>query len=95
MVNHANIRLPEPMGRWLRLIVVTPSTHRVHRSIARREHDANHGFNRAIRNRRFGVHVAQPVMGRAGTAIGLKPRQHGGPVRLGFTLALAFRRLRG
>lgn len=95
LFNHANIRLPEAVDRWLRLVIVTPDMHRVHHSIDRREHDANYGFNLAIWDRLFGVYVAQPARGHDGMTIGLRPYQHGEPARLGFTLALPFRRLRG
>jgi len=95
MFNHANIRLPLAVDRWLRLVIVTPDMHRVHHSVERREHDANYGFNLAILDRLFGVYVAQPAAGHDGMEIGLKPWRRGEPTRLGFTLALPFRRLRG
>jgi len=45
MFNHANLALPRPVDRLLRLFLVTPDMHRVHHSIHAEEHDSNYGFN--------------------------------------------------
>lgn len=95
MFNHANIRLSPRVDRWLRLVVVTPDMHRVHHSVHRHEHDANYGFNLSVWDRLFGVYIPQPEGGHEGMQIGLKPWRKGEPTRLGFALALPFRRLRG
>ncbi len=94
MFNHANVRMPGWLDRRLRLVVVTPDMHRVHHSVERREHDANYGFNLSVWDRLFGVYLAQPEKGHEGMEIGLKPWRRGEPVRLGFSLALPFRRLK-
>ena len=41
LFNHANIALPRPVDRVLRLFVVTPDMHRVHHSIDPRETNSN------------------------------------------------------
>ncbi len=41
MFNHANIRLPHPMDRVLRWVIVTPDMHRVHHSRLQVETDSN------------------------------------------------------
>lgn len=92
MFNHANIRLPERLDRWLRLFIVTPDMHRVHHSVDRREHDANFGFNLSVWDRLFGVYVAQPADGHEGMKIGLAPWRRGEPSRLWFSLGLPFRK---
>lgn len=94
MFNHANVRLPKPVDAALRLVVVTPDMHRVHHSVLRREHDANYGFNLSIWDRLFGCYVDQPAGGHHGMRIGLEPYQGEEPARLGWTLALPFRRMR-
>jgi sterol desaturase/sphingolipid hydroxylase (fatty acid hydroxylase superfamily) len=94
MFNHANIRLPKPVDAALRLVIVTPDMHRVHHSIRRAEHDANYGFNLSVWDRLFGVYVDQPAGGHQGMTIGLPPYQSDAPTRLGWSLALPFRRLR-
>lgn len=56
--HHANIALPERLDRGLRLIIVTPSMHKVHHSVLRAEHDSNYGsvfswWDRLFRTRRL------------------------------------------
>ena len=92
MFNHANVRLPARVDRWLRLAIVTPDMHRVHHSIHREEHDANYGFNLAIWDRLFGTYIAQPDAGHEGMAIGLAAHQNGAPSRFVWSLAFPFRR---
>lgn len=71
MFNHANVRLPLWLDRWLRLVVVTPDMHRVHHSVIRRETDSNFGFNLPWWDRLFGTYRAQPEKGHLGMKIGL------------------------
>ena len=71
MFNHGNIRLPEKMDRYLRLLVVTPDMHRVHHSVTIRETNSNFGFNFPWWDRLFGTYRAQPVAGHTGMTIGL------------------------
>jgi sterol desaturase/sphingolipid hydroxylase (fatty acid hydroxylase superfamily) len=94
LFNHANIRLPRGLDSALRLVIVTPDMHRVHHSVRRAEHDANFGFNLSVWDRLFGVYVDQPAGGHHGMTIGLPPYQSEAPARLGWSLALPFRRLR-
>lgn len=92
MFNHANIRLPQGVDRWLRLGVVTPDMHRVHHSIDRREHDANYGFNLAIWDRLFRTYVAQPRGGHTDMTLGLEGHQTAEPGALGWSLMFPFRK---
>ena len=41
-LEHANVRLPERIDRWLRTIFVTPDMHKVHHSCVQRETDSNY-----------------------------------------------------
>ncbi|WP_027260651.1 sterol desaturase family protein [Sedimentitalea nanhaiensis] len=43
--NHSNTRLPSKPDAVLRLVVVTPDMHRVHRSILPSETNSDFGFN--------------------------------------------------
>jgi len=70
--NHGNIRIPEALDRWLRLVVVTPDMHRVHHSILSRETNSNFGFNLPWWDRLCGTYRAQPEAGHGGMTIGLK-----------------------
>jgi sterol desaturase/sphingolipid hydroxylase (fatty acid hydroxylase superfamily) len=70
--NHGNIRIPEALDRWLRLVIVTPDMHRVHHSIIPRETNSNFGFNLSWWDRLFGTYRAQPEQGHMTMTIGLK-----------------------
>ena len=70
--NHGNIRIPEALDRWLRLVVVTPDMHRVHHSVIPRETNSNFGFNLPWWDRLCGTYRAQPEAGHGGMTIGLK-----------------------
>lgn len=92
MFNHANINVPRPLDRLLRLLIVTPDMHRVHHSVRRSEHDSNYGFNLSIWDRLFRTYTAQPKDGHTGMRIGLVPYQTPSPTKLGWSLWLPFRR---
>jgi sterol desaturase/sphingolipid hydroxylase (fatty acid hydroxylase superfamily) len=91
MFNHANVDLPRPLDRVLRLVLVTPDMHRVHHSVLRREHDSNYGFNLSVWDRLFGTYTPEPERGHADMTIGLAPYQDEAPARLGWSLTVPFR----
>ncbi|KJS15563.1 MAG: sterol desaturase [Hoeflea sp. BRH_c9] len=72
LFNHANIDLPRPVDRVLRLFVVTPDMHRVHHSIDPRETNSNYGFNLPWWDRLLGTYIAQPARGHKGMEIGIE-----------------------
>ena len=72
MFNHGNVRLPETLDRYLRLIVVTPDMHRVHHSIEDDETNSNFGFNLPWWDRLFGTYRAQPRAGHEDMTIGIR-----------------------
>jgi len=72
LFNHANIDLPRPLDRVLRLIVVTPEMHRVHHSVVPRETNSNYGFNLPWWDRLLGTYIAQPAKGHKGMEIGIE-----------------------
>lgn len=82
MFNHGNVRLPQRLDRWLRLVVVTPDMHRVHHSWLRHETDSNFGFNLPWWDRLFGTYRAQPEQGHLGMTIGLAQFRDPGELRL-------------
>ena len=71
MFNHSNVRLPAPVDRVLRLLIVTPDMHRVHHSVDPKEHHRNFGFCLSVWDRLFGSYVAAPAAGLANMQIGL------------------------
>jgi len=71
MFNHGNIRIPQPVDRLLRTVLVTPDMHRVHHSVVRQEMDSNFGFNLSWWYRIFRTYRAQPKAGHLEMIIGL------------------------
>ena len=82
MFNHANVRLPAGLDRWLRLIVVTPDMHRVHHSVIPKETNSNFGFNLPWWDRLFGTYIPQPRAGHEGMTIGIEQFREGRDQRL-------------
>jgi len=72
MFNHSNVRMPAPVDRIVRLLVVTPDMHRVHHSIVRTETNSNFGFNFPWWDRLFGTYRAQPAAGHDSMTIGVE-----------------------
>ena len=70
--NHGNIRIPQTLDRWLRLVVVTPDMHRIHHSIIPRETNSNFGFDLSWWDRLCGTYRVQPEQGQMTMTIGLK-----------------------
>jgi sterol desaturase/sphingolipid hydroxylase (fatty acid hydroxylase superfamily) len=42
LFHHSNVRFPERLDRWIRLLIVTPALHRVHHSRLKPETDSNY-----------------------------------------------------
>ena len=92
MFTHGNVRMPRRLEPVLRVVFVTPDMHRVHHSVLRDEHDANYGFNLSVWDRIFGTYVPEPSAGHLGMTLGLDRWQDERPTRLGWSLALPFRK---
>jgi len=54
LLDHADIRLPEPLDRALAWVLVTPRLHRLHHHPERRLHDSNYGDTFTLWDRLFG-----------------------------------------
>jgi sterol desaturase/sphingolipid hydroxylase (fatty acid hydroxylase superfamily) len=72
LFNHANVDLPRPVDRVLRLFVVTPDMHQVHHSVDPRETNSNYGFNLPWWDRLLGTYIAQPAKGHEGMEVGIE-----------------------
>jgi len=70
-VTHAEVRLPEPIDRALRLVVVTPGMHRVHHSVQMDEGNSNFGMVLSIWDRLFGTYRRRPAAERAVMMLGV------------------------
>lgn len=71
LFNHSNARLPQPVDRLLRWVIVTPDFHRVHHSWYPQETNSNFGFNLSLWDRLLGTYRAQPRDGHEAMTIGL------------------------
>jgi sterol desaturase/sphingolipid hydroxylase (fatty acid hydroxylase superfamily) len=91
MFSHGNVRLPAPLDRVLRWIVVTPEMHRVHHSIVQRETNSNFGFNLPWWDRLFGTYRPQPAAGHDGMTIGIDQFRDPSELRLDRMLVQPFR----
>ena len=72
MFNHANLRLREPVDRWLRRLLVTPEMHRIHHSMSVDETNSNFGFNLPWWDRLCGTYRARARLPQESMAIGVK-----------------------
>jgi len=91
MFNHANLGVPRPVDRILRLFVVTPDMHRVHHSILRRETDSNFGFNLPWWDWLFRTYRAEPEAGHQSMTIGIPEFRDRSELRLDRLLTQPFR----
>jgi len=82
MFNHSNIRIPEQLDRWLRLIMVTPDMHRVHHSVDNDEHNHNFGFNFPWWDRLLGTYQDKPAAGHENMSIGIEGFQNDSSIQL-------------
>jgi sterol desaturase/sphingolipid hydroxylase (fatty acid hydroxylase superfamily) len=71
MFNHANVALPAPLDRGLRLFVVTPDMHRIHHSTRPDEMNRNFGFNLPWWDRLLGSYCPSPKQDQRDMSIGL------------------------
>ncbi|MGM0584364.1 MAG: sterol desaturase family protein [Pseudomonadota bacterium] len=92
MFNHANIRLPAPVERALRWVLITPDLHRIHHSVHREEHDTNFGFSVSWWDRIFRTYTPQPRDGHEGMSLGLADHQDDRPTRFWWSLGFPFAR---
>jgi sterol desaturase/sphingolipid hydroxylase (fatty acid hydroxylase superfamily) len=90
MFNHANVKMPLPVDRALRCLVVTPDMHRVHHSTLPFETNSNFGFNLPWWDRLLGTYRAQPRAGHTEMKIGLRQFRDPDRLTLARMLALPF-----
>ena len=72
MFNHGNVRLPQLIDKFVRLVLVTPDMHRVHHSVVVGETNSNFGFNLSCWDRVFGTYQAVPAAGHESMIVGLE-----------------------
>jgi len=62
-LEHANIRLREPLDRLVRLLFVTPNMHKIHHSRRQQETDSNYANIFSLWDRMFGTYTSQVDFG--------------------------------
>ena len=82
LFNHANAALPVRIDGLLRMVLVTPSMHRVHHSIVKAETDSNFGFNLPWWDKMFGTYRAAPAAGPDAVTLGIDNFRQAGDSRL-------------
>jgi sterol desaturase/sphingolipid hydroxylase (fatty acid hydroxylase superfamily) len=70
-VEHANLRIPEPVDRVVRRVFVTPDMHRIHHSQEIDEGNSNFSNMFSFWDRLFGTYIDQPAAGHDGIAFGV------------------------
>ena len=91
MFNHANIKIPNQIDKFLRLLIVTPDMHRIHHSSDRTEHDTNFGFALSIWDHIFQTYKSYPKNNHEDMEVGLN-WQDEKPEKLGWSLGLPFKK---
>jgi len=72
LFSHANIVIPEKFESWLRLVIVTPETHRIHHSDLVAENHHNYGEMFTFWDRLIGTYQPQPAAGHERMGIGMR-----------------------
>jgi sterol desaturase/sphingolipid hydroxylase (fatty acid hydroxylase superfamily) len=70
-IDHANVRVPAPWDRVLRLVLVTPDMHRIHHSQDAHEGQSNFSNVFSWWDRLFATYVDQPAAGSTGMTFGV------------------------
>ena len=72
LFSHSNVRVPARLDKALRLLIVTPDTHRIHHSVIPAETDSDFGFIFTIWDRLLGTYRPQPEGGHENMRLGLE-----------------------
>jgi sterol desaturase/sphingolipid hydroxylase (fatty acid hydroxylase superfamily) len=87
-VEHANLRIPEPLETWLRWVIVTPDMHRIHHSQEQADTNSNYSTIFSWWDRLFGTY--RFGMAQRALTIGLPEYRRAQDVALGKVLAMPF-----
>ncbi len=72
LFNHSNFKIPKPIDKALRSVLVTPDMHRIHHSIRKPETDSNFGFNLSLWDRVFRSYTEEPQQNHKTMTLGLE-----------------------
>ncbi|MBT5073599.1 MAG: sterol desaturase family protein [Kordiimonadaceae bacterium] len=62
LFNHSNIKLPAPLEKILRTVIITPEIHWIHHSEIVKETNSNYGFNLCVWDKLFGTYIDKPTL---------------------------------
>lgn len=93
LFNHADFAFHPRWERVLRAVLVTPSMHRVHHSVLRKETDSNFGFLLSGWDRLFGSYRNQSLRPERSMPIGLDTWRHPAQLTIVALLLQPFRRV--
>lgn len=85
--NHSNINIPLKIDQYLRWVLITPDTHRIHHSTVQKERDSNYGFSISLWDRLFKTYLAEPENTQITLEIGLT--QYRNPEEISFMKLLS------
>lgn len=92
LFNHSNLKLPKPVDKFLRYLIVTPETHWIHHSEIVKETNSNYGFNLIIWDKLFSTYTPRPKVDYPQMQQGLKEFGLKEPLSLYQLLILPFKR---
>ena len=72
LFSHANVKLPKRIDKCLRLVIITPTMHRVHHSSYQPETNSNYGTLFSFWDRLFKTYTEKPKLGYEGMQLGLE-----------------------
>ena len=90
LFSHSNVRLPEVLDRYLRLIILTPDFHRLHHCVEPRFTNSNYGSCVPWFDYLFGTASARPFAEQESMALGLEYLREPRDSRLDRLLSLPF-----
>lgn len=89
LFTHANVAIPQPVERFLGVLIITPGLHRTHHSDSIAEQNMNFGTIFSLWDRLFGTYLHDPASGHC--QFGLAEHQSGSSMSPASLLMLPFR----
>lgn len=86
LVTHTDVALPPSVESVVRMVVVTPSMHRIHHSVRPEETDSNFGFNLSVWDRVFASYRPRSAAPERRMPLGLAPWRDPAALGLGALL---------
>ncbi|NKB65369.1 MAG: hypothetical protein GKR95_25805 [Gammaproteobacteria bacterium] len=72
MVLHTSLPIPKPLDQAFRILLITPTLHRIHHSNDKQEYDSNFGIDFSFWDRLFNTYLSQPTREQSEDYFGIK-----------------------